>query len=127
VNADCLKLTIYFGERDRAGGRFLADVLLDCYERHGLATSVLLRGIEGFGAKHRLKTQRLLTLSEDLPLVSVAVDTRQRIDQLLPEVMMVMGDGLITLERARLLAGQLDEIALPEGLAEATKLTVKGG
>jgi PII-like signaling protein len=124
VNADCLKLTIYFGERDRSEGRFLADALLDCYGHHGLATSVLLRGIEGFGAKHRLKTQRLLTLSEDLPMVSVAVDTRQRIDQVLPEVTAVMGDGLITLERARLLTGQLDEVALPEELAEATKLTV---
>ena len=100
MNADALKLTVYFGERDRAQGRFLADVLLDGYERHGLATSVLMRGIEGFGAKHRLKTQRLLTLSEDLPIVSVAVDTRQRIDQLLPQVTAVMGDGLITLERA---------------------------
>jgi PII-like signaling protein len=124
VNADCLKLTIYFGERDRAEGRFLADALLDRYERHGLATSVLLRGIEGFGAKHRLKTQRLLTLSEDLPMVSVAVDTRQRIDQVLPEVTAVMGDGLITLERAVLVADDLDEVVLPEGLAEATKLTV---
>jgi PII-like signaling protein len=124
VNADCLKLTIYFGERDRAEGRFLADALLDRYERHGLATSVLLRGIEGFGAKHRLKTQRLLTLSEDLPMVSVAVDTRRRIDQVLPEVTAVMSDGLITLERAVLVADDLDEVVLPEGLAEATKLTV---
>jgi PII-like signaling protein len=124
VNADCLKLTIYFGERDRVGRRFLADALLDCYERHGLATSVLLRGIEGFGAKHRLKTQRLLTLSEDLPVVSVAVDTRQHIDQVLPEVTALMGDGLITLERATLVAGELDELVLAERLAEATKLTV---
>jgi PII-like signaling protein len=124
VNADCLKLTIYFGERDRAEGRFLADALLDRYERHGLATSVLLRGVEGFGAKQRLKTQRLLTLSEDLPIVAVAVDTRQRIDQVLPKVTAVMGDGLITLERARLLTSQLEEVVLPEELGEATKLTV---
>jgi hypothetical protein len=41
VNADCLKLTIHFGERDRIEGRFLADALLDCCERHGLAASVL--------------------------------------------------------------------------------------
>jgi PII-like signaling protein len=124
VNADCLKLTIYFGERDRVGRRFLADELLDRYERHGLATSILMRGIEGFGVKHRLKTQRLLTLSEDLPIVSVAVDTRRRVDQLLPEVTALMGDGLITLERATLITGELDGIALPERLAEATKLTV---
>ena len=69
-----LKLTTYFGERDRAGDRFLADALLDLYARHELRTSVVLRGVEGFGVKHHLHTDRLLTLSEDLPLVSVAVD-----------------------------------------------------
>ena len=78
VNDDCLKLTAYFGERGRAEGRFLADVILDrCGERE-IATSVLMRGIEGFGFKHHLRTDRLLTLSEDLPLVAVAVDERQR-------------------------------------------------
>ena len=55
MNEDCLKLTIYFGERDRANGRFLADALLDVYERHGLQMSVLLRGTEGFGIRHRLR------------------------------------------------------------------------
>ena len=51
VNEDGLKLTTYFGERDRAGGRFLADALIDVYARHELRTSVLLRGAEGFGAQ----------------------------------------------------------------------------
>lgn len=71
-----LKLTIYFGERDRHRSRFLADHLLDVFAFHRLRASVLMRGIEGFGVKHQLRTDRLLTLSEDLPLVSVAVDTR---------------------------------------------------
>jgi len=47
VIEDCLKLTTYFGERDRTEGAFLADALLDLYARHELATSVLLRGAEG--------------------------------------------------------------------------------
>jgi PII-like signaling protein len=46
---------------------------------------MLLRGTEGFGSRQHLQTQRLLTLSEDLPMVSVAVDTRQRIEQALAE------------------------------------------
>jgi PII-like signaling protein len=121
VNQDCLKLTSYFAEHDRTGRRFLADALLDCYGRHRLVTSVLLRGTEGFGSQQHLQTQRLLTLSEDLPVVAVAVDTRQRIQQVLEEVHALAGHGLVTLERARLLSGQLE---LPEGLAEATKLTV---
>jgi len=127
VNQDCLKLTTYFAEHDKTGRRFLADALLDCYGRHQLATSVLLRGTEGFGSRQHLQTQRLLTLSEDLPMVTVAVDTRQRIEPALEEVAALTTHGLVTLERARLLTGRISEVRLPEGLAEATKLTVYVG
>jgi PII-like signaling protein len=127
VNADCLKLTTYFAEHDKTGGRFLADGLLDCYARHEFATSVLLRGTEGFGSRQHLQTQRLLTLSEDLPMVTVAVDTRQRIERALEEVAALTSHGLVTLERARLLTGPIGEVRLPEGLAEATKLTIYVG
>ena len=127
MNQDCLKLTIYFGERDRTGHAFLADALFDLYEQHGLTTSVLLRGIEGFGLKHGLHTQRLLTLSEDLPLVAVAVDTRPRIEAALRDVDELRFEGLVTLERARLLTGRVDAVELPEALHEATKLTVYVG
>jgi PII-like signaling protein len=82
VNEDCLKLTTYLGERDRSDGRFLADELVDLYARQEVRTSILLRGAEGFGLKHRLRSDRLLTLSEDLPIVSVAVDARERIERL---------------------------------------------
>jgi PII-like signaling protein len=124
VNEDCLKLTIYFGERDRANGAFLADALLDLFGEHGFQTSVLLRGAEGFGAKQRLQTQRLLTLSEDLPLVAVAVDTRDRIERALPQVTALTGDGLVTLERARMLSGEITPTPLGD---EATKITVYCG
>jgi PII-like signaling protein len=127
MNDDCLKLTTYFGERDRVDGRFLADALLDVYGRHEIETSVLLRGAEGFGLKHHLHTDRLLTLSEDLPVVSVAVDTRARIERMLPDVEALKQTGLVTLERARLLSGELEAVALPEELHEATKLTVYVG
>ncbi|MGO9762574.1 MAG: DUF190 domain-containing protein [Solirubrobacteraceae bacterium] len=103
--ADGLRLTAYIGERDRAGGRLLADALLDVYARHGVSTSVLLRGIEGFGIKHRLQTERLLTLSEDLPLLALALDTPARIEAVLEEVRAISHHGVITLERARLLSG----------------------
>jgi PII-like signaling protein len=123
VNDDCLKLTTYFGERDRTTGRFLADA----YERHALQASVLLRGTEGFGIKQRLQTQRRLSLSEDLPLVTVAVDSRERIEAALAEVTAVVGDGLVTLERARMLTGRVRRPSLPEELQEATRLTIYCG
>jgi PII-like signaling protein len=124
VNDDCLKLTTYFGERDRAHGGFLADAFVDVYARHELQSSLIMRGIEGFGAKHQLRTDRLLTLSEDLPLVAVAVDTRERIQAALRDVEGLRFDGLVTLERARMLTGRIDAVELPDALHEATKLTV---
>lgn len=124
---DCLKLTTYFGERQRAGARFLADAQLDLFGRHAIATSILMRGAEGFGLKHHLRSDRLLSLSEDLPLVSVAVDTRPRIEAVLDELRPVQRTGLITLERARMLRDGLGPVTLPEELHEATKLTVYVG
>lgn len=127
MNDDCLKLTSYFGERDRANGGFLADAFSEIYATHGLQTSVVMRGVAGFGAKQHLHTDRQLTLSEDLPVVSVAVDTRPRIEAALHEVEALRFDGVVTLERARMLTGTIGAIELPADLHEATKLTVYVG
>jgi PII-like signaling protein len=129
VNEDCLKLTTYFGERDRVGRGFLADALMDRYARAGLHTSVVMRGAEGFGLKHHLHTDRLLSLSEDLPMVAVAVDTRERIEAVAVDVAKLSRDGLITLERAVLLHGAGDGpvAKLPPDVGDAVKLTVYTG
>jgi PII-like signaling protein len=136
VSEDCLKLTSYFGERQRTGGRFTADALLDLYGQHKIATSILLRGTEGFGATHRPRTDRSLTLSEDLPLITVAVDARSRIEELLDPTARLIKTGLVTLERARLLTGAVltgnDAIHEPGAelgaeLHEETKLTIYFG
>lgn len=120
---DCLKLTVYFGERKRTGHTFVADALLELYARNEVATSIMLRGMEGFGLRHHLRTDSSLTLSEDLPAVAIAVDTRPRIEAMLDEVAAI-GSGLITLERARMHARELGPIELPEDLHEASKLTI---
>jgi PII-like signaling protein len=118
VSEETLKLTTYFGERDRAGRAFLADALVELYARHRLRASLVMRGVAGFGVKHHLHTDRLLTLSEDLPMVSVAVDERARIEGALGEVVALSGEGLITLERTA---------AGPIGGQDATKLTLYVG
>ena len=127
MNGDCLKLTTYFGERDRTPEGLLADALLDIYGEERLQASVLLRGTEGFGRLHHLHTDRLLSLSEDLPVVSIAIDRPQRIEAALERVLQIKRRGLITLERARLLRGEIGEVELSERLSEATKLTVYVG
>jgi PII-like signaling protein len=126
MNQDCLKLTVYFGERDRSDGAFLADALLDRFEREQFRVSIVMRGVEGFGIKQQLHTGRLLTLSEDLPIVTVAVDEFERIRRVVPEFEQLIGDGLITLERARLLS-DAGPAHLPTGIADETKLTIYAG
>jgi PII-like signaling protein len=115
-----LKLTSYFGERDRSEGQLVADALLDLYGQRGIQSSILLRGAEGFGLEHHLRTDRLLTLSEDLPVVAEAVDASERIEEVLARVVEIQRRGLVTLERAKISKGQ-DRIA-DDG--RAVKLTV---
>jgi PII-like signaling protein len=117
VNHDALVLTAYFGERDRHDGALLADGLMALCARRGLQTSVLLRGALGFGIKHHLRTDRLLTLSEDLPLVALAIDRPEATLAAAEEVAAIAGDGLITLERA-------STGALTPASGEEVKLTV---
>lgn len=124
---DALLMTTYFGERDAAGRGSLADAILDVFDRHRLEISVLLRGIEGFGAKHRLETERLLSLSDDLPLVAVAVDRAERIENALLEIAELTrrtAHGLVTLQPAWMLGGDLRCMTLPQSPDAGTKLTV---
>lgn len=127
LGEDCLKLTTYFGERDRTEDGLLGDELLNIYGGNRLQTSILLRGAEGFGRLHHLHTDRLLSLSEDLPVVSIAVDRRERIESMLELILQIKRKGLITLERARLLSGEIGPAQLPEDFGEAIKLTVYVG
>jgi len=126
LNGDCLKLSTYFGERDRTEHGLLGDELLNIYGGHRIEASVLLRGVEGFGRLHHLHTDRLLSLSEDLPLVSIAVDTRAKIESMLEIVMQIKRRGLVTLERAQMLSGEIAAAQIPNELGDA-KLTIYVG
>jgi PII-like signaling protein len=123
--ADGLKLSVYLGERDRAGEGLLADALMDGFAAAGVRAGALLRGVEGFGIRHRLQTERLLTLSEDLPAVAVAVDRPARIEALLEHVRGLGGHGLITLERVALADGAVPA-SLPSPQGESLKIAIFG-
>ncbi|WP_167104689.1 DUF190 domain-containing protein [Mycobacterium sp. DL592] len=120
-----LKLTTYFGERQRAGSRFLAEAILDTYAEHEVAASVLLRGIASFGPRHIIRSDQSLTLSEDPPVAIAAVDSEAVIGALVSDVVAMTPRGLITLERARLLDKDLAGAPLPDG--DAVKLTLYVG
>jgi PII-like signaling protein len=92
-----LQLRFYFGERDRCGDGPLDAAVMAACARHGVSAAVLLRAVEGFGAKQRMRTDRLLTLSEDPPLVAVGVGESGRIEALAEEIREMADDGLLAL------------------------------
>lgn len=97
--SDILTLKVYFAERERSAGRFLADAILDLFEERGVATSVMLRGIASFGPANVVRSDRSLSLSEDAPVTVSAIDTVETITALSGEVRALTGRGVITLER----------------------------
>ncbi|MGB3355684.1 MAG: DUF190 domain-containing protein [Mycobacterium sp.] len=119
----CLKLTAYFGERQRTDGHFLAERLLALYGREQVATSIMLRGSAGFGPRHQLRTDSSLSLSEDPPVAVAAVDTRAKIEGLVDAVVDLTPRGLVTVERAHL----IDSDVAPRVGSDAVKLTIYVG
>lgn len=123
--ADAFKLSVYFGESVTAGPALASDALMACLAEHRLTAVTLLRGIEGFGINRRIHAERFPDVSTDLPLLAVAVDTRERIRAVLGDVDRVVPRGLVTLEHARLAAGKdVGQAGFPDGPGKAGKLTI---
>jgi PII-like signaling protein len=127
MDQDCLQLSVYLAERRRTRDGFVSEVLLRLYERHNIASSVVLRGIGGFGTGRHLRTDESLTLSEDPPVVIVAVDRRTTIEAVLDPVLAIKQRGLVTVERARLLRDEIGPLELSDDLHEAVTLTIYVG
>jgi len=96
--SELTQMRFHFGERDRSGDGGHESAVMDACERHGVRAAALMRGVEGFGGKHRLRTDRLLSLSEDTPLVVVAVGDAAVVEGLAGEVREMAGEGLLVLE-----------------------------
>ena len=97
-------LRIFIGESDRHQGRPLYEVIVEMARSDGLAGATVLRGTLGFGANSRIHTAKILRLSEDLPMVVEIVDTSDKIGQFVSKIDVIVKDGLVTLEKVRVLA-----------------------
>ena len=91
LHGEALRLTVFVGESDVWHHKPLFTEIVHRAHRWGLAGATVLHGIEGFGASKRVHTTRLLSLSADLPVTIIMVDTADKIRAFLPEL-----DGLIT-------------------------------
>jgi len=96
-------MRIFIGESDKYHGRPLYEALLETFRSKGLAGATVLRGVAGFGASSMMHTDKVLRLSLDLPLIIEIVETEAAIQSILPDLDEMIGGGLITLERARVI------------------------
>ena len=92
-----LGLTAFLGERDTHRGRFLAERVVDLLAGAGLEAAVLLRGAEGFGPRHLRRTDRLLSSSEDLPIVVSGVGEAEPVERAAAEIAEIAGDRPVAL------------------------------
>ena len=93
-------LRIFIGENDRWQGRPLYEAIVVEARKRGLAGATVIKGFMGFGAHSRIHTAKLLELSQDLPIIVEIVDAPEKIEAFIPDLEQMVGDGLITLERA---------------------------
>ena len=96
-------MRIHIGERDKCDGKPLYEAIVHLLRQRGLAGATVFRGIMGFGASAGIHTEKVLRLSLDLPIVVECVETEEKIQAVLPELDRMIGGGLITLERARVI------------------------
>jgi PII-like signaling protein len=97
------RLTIFIGEADHHGHTPLATEIVQRAHKAGLAGASVFRGVEGYGASNHIHTTRILSLSDDLPIAVVIVDTDERIQGFLPDLDELITEGLVIIDDVEVL------------------------
>jgi PII-like signaling protein len=103
LDGDGVLVRIFIGESDQWHHRPLATALIERLRRAGFSGATVFRGIAGFGAHSIVHTTQILRLSQDLPVLIEVVDTSERIEKLLPILDEMVSEGLVTMEKVRVL------------------------
>ena len=118
-------MRIHIGERDKFEGKPLFHAIVELLRGRGYAGATVLRGIMGFGATAHLHSDRFLELSLDLPIIIECIETEEKIEAILPTLDTMLGGGLITLERAKVIMYRAD--LPPERRTGSWRIDVSGG
>lgn len=113
IPTESVLLRIFLGESDRHNHKPLHEaIVLKAREMH-LAGATVLRGAMGFGKSSRIHTSKILALSTDLPIIIELVDSEEKINSFLPVLDAMMGGGLVTLEKVRVLHYRTGQTQVP--------------
>jgi uncharacterized protein len=103
IPADGKLLRIFIGEADKCNGKPLYEEIIHLAKKSKLAGATAIKGFMGFGCKSHMHTANLLRLSEDLPIIIEIVDSEEKINQFIPQLDVMVKEGLITLEKANVI------------------------
>jgi PII-like signaling protein len=96
-------MRIHIGESDKWEGKLLYQAIVELLRRERFSGATVLRGVGGYGSSSVYHTDKILRLSQDLPIVIEVVESAERIEQILPRLDEMVGGGLITLEKVRVI------------------------
>ena len=92
------RLSVFIGERDQFGHHSLTTEIVQRAHSAGLAGVTVFRGVEGYGKSNHIHTTRILSLSDDLPLVVTIVDSADAVERFVEQVLPLVEGGLVTVE-----------------------------
>jgi uncharacterized protein len=96
-------MRIHIGESDRWQGKPLYQAIVELLRREKFSGVTVLRGVGGYGSSSVYHTEKILRLSQDLPIVVEVVESNERIEGILPQLDQMIGGGLVTLEKVRVI------------------------
>jgi PII-like signaling protein len=101
LDGEQILVRVFIGESDRWRHQPLGTAIVERLRREGFAGATVFQGIGGFGARSVFHTAHILRLSQDLPVVIEIVDSEEHVDRLLPILDEMVGEGLVTMEKVR--------------------------
>src|ERR1700738_1237605 len=96
-------MRIHLGESDKWHGKPLHEAIVEMLRKENFSGATVLRGVGGFGSSSVYHTDKLLRMSQDLPIILEVIDTSERIEQILPRLDEMLDGGLIALEKVRVI------------------------
>jgi uncharacterized protein len=96
-------MRIHIGESDRWHGKPLYEAIVELLRRENFSGATVLRGVGGYGSSSVYHTDKVMRLSQDLPIVIEVIESTERIEQILPQLDQMIGGGLVTLEKVRVI------------------------
>src|ERR1700752_1453295 len=96
-------MRIHIGESDKWHGKPMHEAIVELLRKEGFSGATVLRGVAGFGGSSVLHTDKLLQMSQDLPIVLEVIESNDKIEKILPRIDELLEGGIVTLEKVRVL------------------------